>query len=221
MQGLPCALGPTMSRSARGGWRAKAAGAGAATRGRQRPRGRRERASPRTPGSPSAGGTPPVRGCGPVVPVSSSAGPAGRPRQRPGNSHGIDAAPPVSGGRWEKLPRCRPRCAVPSRPPRCKAALPSRCTLPAHPAPSRPYQGAPRGAGRQDGPHESALGAHRGGEGRRRVRGSGQVDAGNPGAHVLGSAAGRGGGGPRPGWAVALSPLLWPAALPPPGLGLR
>jgi hypothetical protein len=57
---------------------------------------------------------------------------------------------------------------------------------------TRPYQRALGQAHGQDGPHESALRAHRRREGRRRVCGRSQVDARDPGSHLLGSAAGRG-----------------------------
>jgi hypothetical protein len=74
----------------------------AARRGRQSWAGRPERrsdrpASPHTPDALSASGTPPARGCGPASQVNSSANPAGRRRQRPGSSRGIDAAPPGGG----------------------------------------------------------------------------------------------------------------------------
>ena len=82
-----------------------------------------EDASPRTPDTPSASGSPPARGCGPGAPVSSSADPADRRRQRPGSSRGIDAVPPGSGRRWGKLfqasttpfpgPGVQPKAALP------------------------------------------------------------------------------------------------------------
>ena len=103
-----------------------------------------------------------------------------------------------------------------------RGAPPSRAA--SSPSPG-PYQGALGGAHGQDGPDEFALGAHRGGEGRRRVRGGSQVDARDPGSHLLGSAAGRGGRlspGPQ---SPVLSPIPAPSlpwsAQPPGSSGLR
>lgn len=146
--------------------------------------------SPRAPDTPSVSGTPPTRGCGPFALAGSSANPTGHLRQHPGSSRGIDAAPPGRKVKEKLILIFRPSLfpdsfklliqvlrslsqppsdhgvqSTPFPAPSLSAPLlrmpESTSVLPAPLAGlERQYQGALRWAHGQDGPHESALGAH-------------------------------------------------------------